>query len=89
MTCQREHPNNTAPAKGTLTITKSRTSMAPLPTPALAIILHKPFDAMAVSTLRTAGGCSRFSRHLSNILFALVTPLGAVFVGPHAPSEGF
>ncbi len=46
---------------------------------ALAVILHKPFDAMAVSTLMTAGGSSSFSRQLLNVLFALATPLGAVF----------
>lgn len=45
---------------------------------ALVIILHKPFDAMAVSTLMAASGCSRFARHLLNGMFALVTPLGAV-----------
>jgi len=45
---------------------------------ALVIILHKPFDAMAVSTLMAASGCSRFARHLLNGLFALVTPLGAM-----------
>jgi zinc and cadmium transporter len=45
---------------------------------ALVIILHKPFDAMTVSTLMAASGCSRFSRHLLNALFALVTPLGAI-----------
>jgi zinc and cadmium transporter len=45
---------------------------------ALVIILHKPFDAMTVSTLMAASGCSRFSRHLLNGLFALATPLGAV-----------
>ena len=44
---------------------------------ALVVILHKPFDAMAVSTLMAAGGNSRFSRHLLNFLFALVTPIGA------------
>ena len=44
----------------------------------LVIILHKPFDAMAISTLMAASGCSRFSRHCFNGLFALVTPLGAV-----------
>ena len=43
---------------------------------ALAVILHKPFDAMAVSTLMTAGGSSKSSRHLLNGLFALATPLG-------------
>ena len=45
---------------------------------ALVILLHKPFDAMAVSTLMAASGCSRFSRHLLNALFALATPLGAL-----------
>jgi zinc and cadmium transporter len=43
---------------------------------ALAIVLHKPFDALAVSTLMTVGGQSRFSRHLLNGLFALATPMG-------------
>ena len=45
---------------------------------ALAVILHKPFDAMAVSTVMTASGSSKYSRHVLNGLFALATPLGAV-----------
>ncbi|HEX2974230.1 MAG TPA: ZIP family metal transporter, partial [Tepidisphaeraceae bacterium] len=45
---------------------------------ALAVILHKPFDAMAISTLMTAAGCSRALRHLINTLFALLSPLGAL-----------
>jgi zinc and cadmium transporter len=45
---------------------------------ALVVILHKPFDAMAVTTLMTAGGSSRNSRHLLNGLFSLASPLGAV-----------
>jgi zinc and cadmium transporter len=45
---------------------------------ALVIILHKPFDAMTVSTLMAASGCSRSSRHVLNGLFSLVTPLGAI-----------
>ena len=45
---------------------------------ALVVILHKPFDAMAVTTLMTASGSSRYSRHLLNGLFALASPLGAV-----------
>ena len=44
---------------------------------ALVIILHKPFDAMAVATLMAASGCTRFARHVINALFALVTPVGA------------
>jgi zinc and cadmium transporter len=43
---------------------------------ALAVILHKPFDSMAVTTLMAAGGSSRFSRQVLNGLFALATPLG-------------
>lgn len=45
---------------------------------ALVVILHKPFDAMAVSTLMAAGGSSKFSRHVLNGAFALVSPLGAL-----------
>lgn len=44
---------------------------------ALVVILHKPFDAMAVSTLMAASGKSKFSRHVLNGLFALASPLGA------------
>lgn len=47
---------------------------------ALAVILHKPFGAMAISTLMTASGCSRLLRQLINLLFALVTPLAALVV---------
>jgi len=43
---------------------------------ALVVILHKPFDAGAVSTVMAASGCSRSARHLANGLFATVTPLG-------------
>jgi zinc and cadmium transporter len=45
---------------------------------ALVVILHKPFDAMAVSTLMTASGSSKSARHLLNTAFALVSPIGAV-----------
>jgi zinc and cadmium transporter len=50
---------------------------------ALAVILHKPFDSMTVSTLMTAGGKSRLSRHLLNVVFALISPIGVAlfFVG--------
>ena len=45
---------------------------------ALAVILHKPFDAMAVMTLVEASGCQLRTRRLINISFALITPLGAL-----------
>jgi zinc and cadmium transporter len=44
----------------------------------LAVILHKPFDAMAISSLMTVTGKSKMSRHVLNGLFALATPLGMV-----------
>lgn len=57
---------------------------------ALVIIFHRPFDAMVVTTMMVAGGCSRFSRHLVNVLFALVTPLGMVlfYLGIRHVSDG-
>jgi zinc and cadmium transporter len=45
---------------------------------ALAVILHKPFGALAITTLMTAGNTTRTSRNLVNLGFALVTPLGAL-----------
>ncbi len=44
----------------------------------LVIILHKPFDAMAIGTLMASGGWSRHSRHLVNGLFALAIPAGVL-----------
>lgn len=42
----------------------------------LVVILHKPFDSLALGTLMAAGGRSRWSRHLVNAAFALVFPVG-------------
>lgn len=44
----------------------------------LVIILHKPFDAMAIATLMAKEGWSSASRNLVNALFALVIPLGVL-----------
>jgi zinc and cadmium transporter len=44
----------------------------------LVIILHKPFDAMAIGTLMASGGWSRLSRHIVNGLFALAIPAGVL-----------
>lgn len=44
----------------------------------LVVILHKPFDAMAVGTLMAMDGSSRTSRHIANGLFALAIPVGAL-----------
>lgn len=54
----------------------------------LVILLHKPFDAMAISTLMAAGGKSRYSCHVVNGLFALAIPCGvALFFGGIGKSE--
>lgn len=49
----------------------------------LAIVLHKPFDAMAIGTLMAAGRWPVGARHLVNAIFALMIPLGvlAFFAG--------
>ena len=64
---------------------------------ALVVILHKPFDAMAVSTLMAASGSSKASRHALNGLFALASPIGAAlfylgtqhFAGGNVPALGY
>lgn len=45
----------------------------------LAILLHKPLDAMSITTVMEAGGWSRSARATTNLLFALMCPLGALF----------
>ncbi len=63
---------------------------------ALAVILHKPFSALAITTLMTASGTALKLRHWVNLAFALVTPAGALlfFTGvglleaQHAPWLG-
>jgi zinc and cadmium transporter len=43
----------------------------------LVILLHKPFDAMTIATLFSAGGGSRGRAFLVSALFALLVPAGA------------
>ena len=44
----------------------------------LAIVLHKPFDALSLGTLTTAGNLPRRAGHLLNGVFGLAVPLGVV-----------
>ncbi|MHC4447749.1 MAG: ZIP family metal transporter, partial [Planctomycetota bacterium] len=44
----------------------------------LAIALHKPFDSMTLGTLMAAGRRSKNLRHVINVLFGLMVPLGVV-----------
>jgi len=44
----------------------------------LVIVLHKPFDSMAIGALMSRGGRSPAMRHVVNMLFALAIPLGVI-----------
>ena len=44
----------------------------------LAVALHKPLDALSITSLMSAGGWSRSAIQLANLLFALMCPLGAI-----------
>jgi zinc and cadmium transporter len=43
----------------------------------LVIFLHKPFDSLTLGTLMAAGRKSSAMRHAVNLIFALLTPIGA------------
>ena len=43
----------------------------------LAVLLHKPLDALAITSLMSAGGWKPSTRQLVNAGFALMCPLGA------------
>jgi zinc and cadmium transporter len=44
----------------------------------LAVLLHKPLDAMSITTIMAGGGWSRRARTATNLAFALLCPLGAL-----------
>lgn len=44
----------------------------------LAILLHKPLDAISIVTVMEAGGWKSSARNIANIVFALMCPLGAL-----------
>jgi zinc and cadmium transporter len=44
----------------------------------LAIALHKPLDAMSITTIMEAGGWDRAARATTNLVFAFMCPLGAL-----------
>lgn len=56
----------------------------------LAILLHKPLDAMSITALMGAGGWSARAQRVANLSFALMCPLGALlfYCGVSALSEG-
>jgi zinc and cadmium transporter len=44
----------------------------------LAVALHKPLDALSITSLMAAGGWSRAAISVANMVFALMCPLGAI-----------
>lgn len=44
----------------------------------LAILMHKPLDAMSITTVMEAGGWSRTARATTNAIFAFMCPIGAL-----------
>lgn len=46
----------------------------------LAIVLHKPIDAVSITALMSAGGWAPLWRHAVNLAFAVMCPLGAVLL---------
>jgi len=44
----------------------------------LAILLHKPLDALSITAVMNAGGWTASSRTLANVIFSLMCPLGAL-----------
>ncbi len=44
----------------------------------MAVLLHKPLDAMSVTTVMQAGGSRPAARMTANLVFALLCPLGAL-----------
>ena len=44
----------------------------------LAVALHKPLDALSITSLMASGGWSKQAALIANIIFALMCPLGAI-----------
>lgn len=44
----------------------------------LAVALHKPLDALSITSLMAAGGWSRKAIHAANLVFAVMCPLAAL-----------
>src|SRR5690606_35744488 len=42
----------------------------------LAVFLHKPLDSLSITSVMAAGGVSPIRKHLVNLAFALICPIG-------------
>lgn len=54
----------------------------------IAIVLHKPLDAMSITALMQAGEVSLRAQRTANLLFALLCPLGALVFFFFASGDG-
>lgn len=54
----------------------------------LAILLHKPLDAMSITALMKAGGASARAQFRANVLFAAICPAGALLFYFYALQAG-
>ncbi|MFT7288464.1 MAG: zinc and cadmium transporter [Halieaceae bacterium] len=54
----------------------------------LAILMHKPLDAMSITALMKAGGASLGYQRWANIAFAIICPLGALLFYGYAVVVG-
>ena len=54
----------------------------------LAVLLHKPLDALSVTGLMATGTWSKQSRTIVNLCFSLICPLGAFLFLKFAPDYG-
>jgi zinc and cadmium transporter len=43
-----------------------------------AVVLHKPLDALSITSIMLVGGWSPRVRHIVNLVFSLMCPLGAL-----------
>jgi zinc and cadmium transporter len=54
----------------------------------LAVVLHKPFDSLSITSLMVASGWSSGARNVANLIYALVAPTGVLLFFIGLPQAG-
>jgi zinc and cadmium transporter len=54
----------------------------------LAVVLHKPFDSLSITSLMLASGWSPAARNAANLVYALVAPTGVLLFFVGLPQAG-
>jgi zinc and cadmium transporter len=54
----------------------------------LAVVLHKPFDSLSITSLMLASGWSSGARNIANLVYALVAPAGVLLFFVGLPQAG-